>query len=158
MSGAIEYASRIGRDPRPPKELCTACEDPGLVTISRGVRLKETRFMEIYEIWQVARKNRAIQLNEVINVLLNLGLMTFSRLPQSMRERAFSKQTNPQAQRFREELDIRIYKISSSLKLNDRLGFALPSPAKAIIREQAKRSKSSMSAIARSRILEETAK
>jgi len=114
--------------------------------------------MQIYEIWQAARRNRAIQLNEVINVILDLGLMTFSRLPQSMRERAFSRQNIAREQRFRENLDIRISKISSSLRLDDRLGFALPSPAKQVIREEARRTKSSMSAIARSRILEEAAK
>lgn len=123
------------------------------MTISRGVRLPEARFMQIYEIWQAARRNRGIQLNEVINVILDLGLMTFARLPQSMRERAFSKQTIRSEQRFREHLDVRIRKISSSLRLDNHLGFALSAPAKEIIREQAKRSKSSMSAIARSRIL-----
>ena len=120
--------------------------------------MSETRFMEIYEIWQAARKDRRIQLNEVINVILDLGLMTFARLPQSMRERAFIKQIMPKERKFRDQLDTRIRKISASLRLDDRLGFALPSTAKDLIREEARRSKSSMSAIARSRILEETAK
>lgn len=75
--------------------LCTGCEDPGLPTVSRGVRLPEARFMRIYEIWQAARKDRTIQLNEVINVILDLGLMTFARLPESMQERAFKKQRMP---------------------------------------------------------------
>lgn len=129
------------------------------MTISRGVRLPEARFMQIYEIWQAARKDRAIQLNEVINVILDLGLMTFARLPEPMRERVFKKQRMQQEQKFRERLEIKIHRISSSFRLDDRLNFALPRPAKQLIREEAERARMSMSAIARRRILlEETAK
>lgn len=111
--------------------------------------------MRIYEIWQAARKDRSIQLNEVFKVLLELGLTTFSQLPESMQQKLFKKRSLHQNIRLRECLRHNTVAIASRFKLDDRLAFALPGAAKRLVREEAEQADLSMSEVARRRIIME---
>lgn len=124
-----------------------------MVTVSRGVRIPEAQFAQIYEIWRDMRKDHRVQINQVFTVLLELGLMTFPKLSEPMRQGLFRKGTAREEVRLRANLESRLADVASAFRLDDRLAFALPAPAKRAIREEARRNDKSMSAIARERVI-----
>ncbi len=126
-----------------------------MVTFSRGIRLPETRFTRIYTLWKAVRLKNPCQLNEVFNVLLELGLRTFQELPEYMQSTLFKRKVASEELTFNAQLQPKIRMIASTARLDDRLSFALPSSSKQIIREEARQCNSSMSAIARRHLLKE---
>lgn len=124
-----------------------------MVTVSRGVRIPETQFAQIYEIWRDMRKDHHVQINQVIKVLLELGLATFPKLSDPIRQGLFRKQTAKEEGHLRASVQSRVAEVASAFRLDDRLAFALPAPAKRLVRDEAKKSGRSMSAIARQRII-----
>jgi hypothetical protein len=124
-----------------------------MVTFSRGIRLPETRFTRIYELWRAVRLKHPVQLNEVFNVLLELGLRTYLELPEYVQSALFKRRIASEEIKFAAEVQPKIRMIASRLRLDDRLSFALSSSSKQVIREEAERSKITMSAVARRHIL-----
>jgi len=124
-----------------------------LVTVSRGVRIPETQFAQIYDIWRDVRKDHRVQINQVFTVLLELGLMTFPKLSEPMRQGLFRKGTAKEEVRLRANVESHVADVASAFRLDDRLAFALPAPAKRLVRAAAKKSGRSMSAVARERII-----
>jgi len=139
--------------------LCTGRETAFLVTVSRGVRIPESRYERVYEVWRDMRKDHSIQVNEVINVLLEVGLTTFAHLPAQMRHVLFSRRSAREDLKLRVGLESRVTEIASTFRADDKLALRIPHTVKAAIRHEAQRKDMSMSAIARKRIiLQEAAK
>ena len=78
-------------------------------------------------------------------------------LPEYMQSTLFKRKVASEELTFNAQLQPKIRMIASTARLDDRLSFALPSSAKQIIRDEARESKSTMSAVARRHILKEPA-
>jgi len=113
-----------------------------VVTVSRGVRVPEKRFMEIYEIWRSVRKNSHVQMNEVFSRLLELGLRTYEKLPDHAKANLFQEAKRSRCQV--EAVDRAASYAVALARLDDRLGFALPRPMKAVLRDEKERTGVSM--------------
>lgn len=105
-----------------------------------------------------SQHNRRVKVNRIAEVAVSWGLAFLRTLSPQLSARILGVKgerplTFAEEQKVRAELDRKLGTLTGAFRLNDRLAFALPFPAKEIIRDQARRSKSSMSAIARSRIL-----
>jgi len=124
-----------------------------LVTVSRGVRFSERRFMQIYEIWRDVRKDHRIQVNEVINTLLELGLSTFAQLPDQMKHALFSDRRAAKELELRAALELKIKRIAGQFRSDDKLNLRIARPLKEMIRSEAQRRHVSMSAVVRPRII-----
>lgn len=128
-----------------------------MVTVSRGVRLPEGRFMRIYDIWRDVRRHHRVQINDIFNALLELGLATFAQLPEHMRHRLFNRRTAQQDLKLHAALDPRIRQIAGHFRANDKLDLRLPRPVKEIIRSEAQATHASMSEVARRRLIDQEA-
>jgi hypothetical protein len=126
-----------------------------MVTISRGVRVSEKQFSRIYDVWQLVRKDATVQVNQVITVLLELGLMTFPKLSEGTQRALFRQATAKQEVQLRAKVERNVTDVAGKFRLDDRLAFALPTDAKRQIRQEARRAGQSMSAVARQRIIVE---
>jgi hypothetical protein len=109
--------------------------------------------MQIYEIWRDVRKDHRIQVNEVINALLELGLSTFTQLPHQMKHALFSHRTPAKELELHAALEPKIKRIAGQFRSDDKLNLRVPRPVKEMIRSEAQRGHMSMSAIARRRII-----
>lgn len=128
-----------------------------MVTVSRGVRLPESRFMRIYEIWREARVSHTIQINDVFNALLELGLTTFAHLPNHMKHGLFSCRTAQEDLKLHAALEPKIKRVAGQFRSDDKLDLRLPRPVKEIIRSEAQAMHASMSAVARRRLIDQGA-
>lgn len=113
-----------------------------MVTVSRGIRIPERRFMEIYEIWRSVRKNSHVQMNEVFSRLLELGLSTYEKLSDHAKADFFHEAKHSRCQV--EAVDRAASFAVALTRLDDRLGFALPRPMKAVLRDEKERTGVSM--------------
>jgi len=109
--------------------------------------------MRIYEIWREAKEQHSVQVNDIINGLLELGLATFAQLPGHMRHALFRRRTLRDDTKFRIALEPRIKRIAARFRSDEKLDIRLPRPVKDTIRSQAERSHLTMSAVARKRII-----
>jgi hypothetical protein len=109
--------------------------------------------MQIYEIWRDVRKDHRIQVNEVINALLELGLATFTQLPDQMKHALFSHRSAAKDLELRAALEPKIKRIAGQFRSDDRLSLRMPHPVKERIRTEAQRRHVSMSAVVRPRII-----
>ena len=112
------------------------------MTVSRGIRIPERRFMEIYEIWRSVRKNSHVQMNEVFSRLLEVGLSTYEKLPDHAKANLFHEAKRSRRQV--EAVDRAASYAVALARLDDRLGFALPRPMKAVLRDEKERTGVSM--------------
>jgi hypothetical protein len=105
---------------------------------------------------------RAVSVNRIAKVSLEWGLTFLETLSPQLRSRILGVKgerplTFDEHQKLRTELENKLGNLAGAFRLNERLAFALPAPAKQMIRQEAERSHVSMSVIARRRIiLEET--
>ena len=109
--------------------------------------------MQIYEIWQDVRKDHRIQVNEVINALLELGLSTFAQLPNQMKHALFSHRSTAKDLELRAALEPKIKRIAGQFRSDDKLDLRVARPLKEMIRSEAQRRHVSMSAVVRRRII-----
>jgi len=135
------------------------------VTHSRGsprrsFRWKRRTFDALYEM-EYDHKRR-VKVNRIAEVAVNWGLAFLRTLDPRLRGRILGEKgekplTAEERDRLRSDLERRLGAQAGAFRLDNRLAFALPTPAKQLIREEAERAQVSMSAIARKRIiLEET--
>ena len=108
--------------------------------------------MQIYEIWRDVRKDHRIQVNEVINALLELGLATFGQLPNQMKHALFSHRGGRKDLELRAALEPKIKRIAGQFRSDAKLDLRIPRPLKEIIRSEAQHRHVSMSAVVRPRI------
>jgi hypothetical protein len=113
--------------------------------------------MQIYEIWRDVRKDHRIQVNEVINALLELGLSTFTQLPHPMKHALFSHPTAAKELELRVALESKIKRIARQFRSDDKLSVRIPRPLKEMIRSEAQGCHVSMSAVVRPRIISQEA-
>jgi hypothetical protein len=108
--------------------------------------------------------DRRVKVNRLAEVAVNWGLAFLRTLNPHLRARILGAKgekplTMEERDRLRNDLERRLGTQAGAFRLDNRLAFALPTPAKQLIREEAERARMSMSAIARRRILlEETTK
>jgi len=94
--------------------------------------------------------------NKVIVSLVDLGLILYERLPESMRERIWRPPPKfVQQQRFRVKLEQRAEKLAESSKMDSWVGFRVPAEKKRLLRSRAEHAKLDVSKFIRSRVLEE---
>jgi hypothetical protein len=113
--------------------------------------------MQIYEIWRDVRKDHRIQVNEVINVLLKLGLSTFAQLPDQLKHALFSHRRAAKELELRAALELKIKRIAGQFRSDDKLNLRIARPLKEMIRSEAQRRHMSMSAVVRPRIIPQEA-
>jgi len=94
--------------------------------------------------------------NKVIVSLVDLGLILYERLPESMREKIWHPPPKfTQQQRFRAKLEQRAEKLAESSKMNAFVVFRVPSEKKRLLQSRAEDAKLDVSKFIRSRVLEE---
>ncbi len=93
-----------------------------------------------------------IQLNEVLTVLIELGIGTWSKLPAEMRRGLFKKRKYDQQEKFQRQLEGHVARLGERFKLDDRLALAVPSTLKTDLRMRKQRTGVSMSKQARGAI------
>jgi len=107
---------------------------------------------EIHEIASGADRHD----NDAIVKLLELGVVLYSKLPGSMRERIWRPPPKfTQQQRFRVKVEQRAEKLAESSKMNAFIVFRVPSEKKRLLRSRAENAKMNVSKFIRSRVLEE---
>jgi hypothetical protein len=107
----------------------------------------------VYEIYRDMREDHRIQVNDVINILLEVGLTTFAHLPAQMRHALFTHGNIREELKLRAGLETRVAQIASTFRADDKLDVRIPHSVKQRIREEASRADVTMSAIARKRII-----
>jgi len=127
----------------------------------RSMRWKTSTWDQLYDI--ESQHNHKVKVNRIAEVAVTWGLAFLRTLsPQLsariLRVKGVKPLTFEEQQKLRAELDNKLGSLAGSFRMNDRLAFALPTPAKQLIREEAERSHVTMSAIARRRIILEEAK
>ena len=113
--------------------------------------------MQIYEIWQDMREDHTVQVNDIINTLLELGLATFGQLPNQMKHALFSHRGGRKDLELRAALEPKIKRIAGQFRSDDKLNLRVPRPIKVGIRSEAQRGHMSMSAVVRPRIIPQEA-
>jgi hypothetical protein len=108
--------------------------------------------MRVYEIWQEVRGSHSLQVNDVMNVIVELGLTTYAHLSPQMRHALFSRRSAKDDLKLQAVLNPRITRIASSLRADDRLNLRIPRHLKELIREEARRADVTMSEDTRRRI------
>jgi len=98
-----------------------------------------------------------VKVNRIAEVAVNWGLAFLRTLSSPLQQRVLGiKGVKPltfdEQEKLRSELSNRLGSLAGALRYDDRLGFALPRPIKQILREEARRSETSMSEIARTEI------
>jgi len=88
--------------------------------------LPESRFMRVYEIWQEVRGSHSLQVNDVMNAILELGLTTYTHLSPQMRHALFTHRSAREELKLQAVLEPRITRIASSLRADDRLTVRIP--------------------------------
>ena len=98
-----------------------------------------------------------VKVNRIAEVAVVWGLAFLGTLSSALQARVLGiKGVKPltfdEQEKLRSELSNRLGSLAGALRYDDRLGFALPRPIKQILREEARRSETSMSEIARTEI------
>jgi len=118
--------------------------------------MSEQQFGRVWDIFSEATghkpRNSSIQLNEVLTVLIELGVGTWSKLPVEMRRGLFKKRKYAKQEKFQRQLEDRVATLGERFKLDDRLALAVPSTIKTDLRMQKQRTGVSMSAQVRRRL------
>jgi hypothetical protein len=100
-----------------------------------AVRWKPQTWNAIYEV--VQDNGYKIKANRVSEVAVQWGLAFIRGLSSSMQKRLFEKSLGEkERQELRSELSARLGSAAEVLRLDDHLGFALPRPMKALLREE----------------------
>jgi hypothetical protein len=133
------------------------------MTVSRGVRMSEQQFGRVWDVFLEAthrkspdeiikatkRRRRpeksSIQLNEVLTVLIELGIGTWSKLPAEMRRGLFKKRKYDRQEKFQRQLEDHVATLGERFKLDDRVALAIPSTVKTTLRLEKQRTGTSMS-------------
>jgi hypothetical protein len=127
----------------------------------RSMRWKSMTWDRLYEM-EHDHKGK-VKVNRIAEVAVNWGLAFLRTLDPQLRGRILGGKgekalTFEERDKLRSDLERRLGTKAGAFRLDNRLAFALPTPAKQLIREEAERAQVSMSAIARKRIiLQETA-
>ena len=122
----------------------------------RSVRWKKATWDQLYDL--ESEHDRKVKVNHIAEVAVSWGLAFLRTLSPQLSARILGVTgerplTFDEEQKLRAELDRKLGGLAGAFRLNDRLAFALPAPAKQLIRQEAERTHSSMSAIARRRII-----
>ena len=122
----------------------------------RSMRWKSMTWDRLYEM-EYDHKRR-VKVNRIAEVAVNWGLAFLRTLDPHIRGRILGEKgekplTVEERDKLRSDLERRLGTQAGAFRLDNRLAFALPTPAKQLIREEAERSHLSMSAIARRRII-----
>ncbi len=141
------------------------------MTVSRGVRMSEQQFGRAWEVFLEATHRKSpdeitkfskrrcrlekssVQLNEVLTVLIELGIGTWSKLPVEMRRGLFKKRKYEQQEKFQRQLEDHVARLGERFKLDDRLALAVPSTIKTDLRMRKQRTGVSMSKQVRERLM-----
>jgi hypothetical protein len=104
------------------------------------------------------QQHHKVKVNRIAKVAVEWGLAFLETLSPQLRSRILGVKgerplTFEEQQRLRTELETKLGSLAGTFRLNERLAFALPAPAKQLIRQEAERSHVSMSVIARRRII-----
>ena len=107
---------------------------------------------EIHEIASGADRHD----NDAIVKLLELGMVLYSKLSGSMREKIWHPMPKfAQQQKFRVKVEERAQKLAESSKMNSWIVFRISSEKKRLLRSRAEEAKLDVSKFIRSRVLEE---
>jgi hypothetical protein len=135
------------------------------MTVSRGIRMADQQFNRAWEIFlevttpkkkssdDIAKVSKhrkrplrsSVQLNEVLTVLIELGMGTWSKLPAEMRRGLFKKRKYDQQEKFQRQLEGRVATLGERFKLDDRVALAIPSTVKTNLRLEKQRTGISIS-------------
>jgi hypothetical protein len=102
--------------------------------------------------------NRKVKVNRIAEVAVLWGLAFLRTVPAPLRSRILGVKgekilTHEERENLRMDLENKLGSASGAFRLNDRLAFALSTAAKRLVRDEAKKSGRSMSAVARERII-----
>lgn len=118
---------------------------------SRGFRLSRLDLERVYDVASEVHANA----NQAVRCLVSLGLEVWLKLTENQRILVLTatglRYDNPKILR-RPTIQKKIDSIRADEEFNARLGFALPTRIKETIRTQAKRKRTTMSAIAREKL------
>ena len=122
----------------------------------RSMRWKKSTWDQLYDV--ESQHDHEVKVNRIAEVAVTWGLAFLRTLSPQLSARILRVKgekplTFEEQQRLRAELNSKLGSLAGSFRMNDRLAFALPTPAKQLIREEAARSHLTMSAIARRRII-----
>jgi len=122
----------------------------------RSVRWKPRTWDELYDL--ESQHKRRVKVNHIAEVAVTWGVAFLRTLSPELSARILGAKgehplTFEEEQKLRVELDRKLGGLAGAFRLNERLAFALPAPAKQLIRQEAQRTHMSMSAIARRRII-----
>jgi hypothetical protein len=120
------------------------------------MRWKRMTWDRLYEM-EYDHKRR-VKVNRIAEVAVNWGLAFLRTLDPHIRGRILGEKgekplTVEERDKLRSDLERKLGTQAGAFRLDNRLTFALPTPAKQLIREEAERSHLSMSAIARRRTI-----
>ena len=134
---------------------------PNVLRYSEGNPVRSMRWPP--NTWAVlgdlqVQHHHKVKVNRIAKVAVEWGLAFLETLSPQLRSRILGVKgerplTFEEQQRLRVELETKLGNLAGTFRLNDRLAFALPAPAKQLIRQEAQRSHVSMSVIARRRII-----
>jgi hypothetical protein len=100
-----------------------------------AVRWKPLTWNAIYDV--VQENGYKIKANRVSEIAVQWGLAFIRSLGPTMQRRLFERAlTDKEKQQLRSELTTRLGSAAEILRLDDRLGFALPRPMKAVLRQE----------------------
>lgn len=122
----------------------------------RSFRWHYRVFDDLYEM--EADRNHKVTVNRIASVAIEWGLAFLRTLSPQLQDRVLGvKGVKPltfvEQEKLRNELNTKLGSMVGQFRLDDRLAFALPKPAKELLREEAKKGNTTMSKIARSRII-----
>jgi len=122
----------------------------------RSVRWKRTTWDRLYDL--ESQHNRKIKTNRIAEIAVIWGLAFLRTLSPELSARILGvkgeqRLTFEEEQKLRAELAKKLGSLTGAFRLDNRLTFALPTPAKQLIQEEAERSHTSMSAIVRRRTI-----
>jgi hypothetical protein len=108
-----------------------------------AVRWKPLTWNAIYDV--VQENGYKIKANRISEIAVQWGLAFIRSLSPSMQRRLFERSlTDKEKQQLRSELTTRLGSAAEILRLDDRLGFALPRPMKEALRQEKERTGVSM--------------
>jgi hypothetical protein len=99
-----------------------------------------------------------VKVNRIASVAVEWGVAFLGTLSPKLQERVLGVKgarplTFKESEALREELNSKLGSLAGKFKLDDRMVFALPKPAKDLLRQEAEKADTTMSAIARQRII-----
>jgi hypothetical protein len=105
---------------------------------------------------QVDHKH-GVKVNRIAQVAVEWGLQFIASLSHELQERVLGVKgakslTLEEQEKLRKELETKLGSLAGKFRFDDRLAFQLPRPMKQLIREEAERNRTTMSAIMRERI------